>query len=80
MVRNAHNISIAIKFMSFLPLIHHIVTAVNGFHYCGPLRVIISINAEKIILGNLFPGCQRQKHIIQLCKYIYALLRRIWIL
>lgn len=37
--------------MPSFPLIHYIVTAVNGFHYCGPLRVIIIINAEKIILG-----------------------------
>lgn len=76
-VKNAHNVSVAIKFMPFAPLIYHIVTTVNGFHYCGPLRVITIINAEKIILGNLFPGCQMQKHIIQLCKYIYPLLRGI---
>lgn len=56
---------------------HHIVTAINGFHYCSPLRVIIIINAERIILGNLFPGCQMRKHITQLCKYIYPLLRSI---
>lgn len=79
-VRNAHNSSIAIRFMPSFPLIHHLVTAVNGFHYCGPLRVIIVINAEKIILSNLFPGCQMQKHIIQLGKYIYAFLKGIWIL
>lgn len=76
-VRKAHNISIVIKFMPSPPLIHHIVTAVNGFHYCVTLRVTIIINAEKIILGHLFPGCQMQKHTIQLCKYIYALLRGI---
>lgn len=79
-VRNAHNISIAINFMPFLPLIHHLVTGVNGFHYCGPLRVIIIINAEKTILSNLFPACWMQKHIIQLGKYIYAFLKGIWIL
>lgn len=79
-VRNAHNISTEIKFMPSLPPIHHLVTAVNGFHYCGPLRVIIIINAEKIISSNLFPGCQMQKHIIQLGKYIYAFLKGIWIL
>lgn len=79
-VRNAHNISIEIKFLPFLPPIHHLVTAVNGFHYCGPLRVIIVINAEKIILSNLFPGCQMQEHIMQLGKYIYAFLKGIWIL
>lgn len=76
-VRNAHNISIAIKFMPSLPLIHHVVTTVNGLHYGGPLRVIIIINAEKIILGNLFPGCQMRQQIIQLCKCIYDLLRGI---
>lgn len=66
--------------MPFFPLIHHLVAAVNGFHYYGPLRVIIIINAEKIILSNLFPACQMQKHIIQLGKYIYAFLKGIWIL
>lgn len=58
-------------------LIHHTVTAVNGFHYYGTLGVTIIINREKIILGHLFPGCQMQKHTIQLRKYIYALLRGI---
>lgn len=76
-VRNAHNISIAIKLTPSSPLMHHIVTAMNGFHYRGPLRVIIVINAERIILGNLFLGCQLQKYITQLCKYIYPLLRSI---
>lgn len=54
-----------------------LLTAVNGFHYCGPLRVIIIINAGKIILGNLFPGRQMQKQITLLSKCIYALLRGI---
>lgn len=40
--------------MPSFPRIRYIVTAVNGFHYCGLLRVIIIINAEKIILGIYF--------------------------